>query len=374
MLVGICKFLLKIALVMFLGGAGAILIQRYLLPELAAYPFFADWPRLTENVTTIVNKTEQIVIKPNEAEERVLNQVRSGLLKVVLFSPGKKGGGEILFQTDAAVLTTDGLAVFYRQEPIAPPAKAVYYAFTSSRRKIPARPVRTDRRSGLVFLRLEGVDNLPTTEFAQKSEIFPGEDLLAVGLSPAGEVAVASTELISLRFGLADEAGDEPASGDDFLRLRRIPADLPLIFDRRGRLVGLAVEGDRALPVWKISRSLSRLLAGAKREITPAEIGLRTASLDFLESLRRGLSVDRGELVLAVRPNSAADEAGLRVGDVILSADDRKISARETLAEILTSSSGSERIVLRYLRPGRGEVEAELKLPTEENREPESGK
>jgi len=75
---------------------------------------------------------------------------------------------------------------------------------------------------------------------------------------------------------------------------------------------------------------------------------------DVTERTYRGLGLDeaRGVVVTRVYPGSAADEAGLRIGDVILSANGQRIDSSEALRNFQGLQSTDARVALEVRRDG----------------------
>lgn len=61
---------------------------------------------------------------------------------------------------------------------------------------------------------------------------------------------------------------------------------------------------------------------------------------------------EQGVLVLTVREGSPASEAGLLVGDVIVSLNDQRIRNLDDMADALQQANAGERIAVQYLRDG----------------------
>ena len=60
---------------------------------------------------------------------------------------------------------------------------------------------------------------------------------------------------------------------------------------------------------------------------------------------------DKGEV--AVTPDSAADKAGIKEGDIILEINGKKITAENTLSKILLNYNAGATIQLTVLRDGK---------------------
>jgi len=60
-----------------------------------------------------------------------------------------------------------------------------------------------------------------------------------------------------------------------------------------------------------------------------------------------------GALLTAVTPDSPADKAGLRVGDVIVAVDDKRITLATDLADIIRQYNPGDEVRITYRRDGR---------------------
>lgn len=66
----------------------------------------------------------------------------------------------------------------------------------------------------------------------------------------------------------------------------------------------------------------------------------------------KGLANDQGCEIGFVKPESAADAAGLEVGDVIVQFDGQPIDTFESLTAIISKRAGGDKVPLQYLRNG----------------------
>jgi S1-C subfamily serine protease len=60
-------------------------------------------------------------------------------------------------------------------------------------------------------------------------------------------------------------------------------------------------------------------------------------------------------VVIAVVPDSPADEAGIRPGDMILAVDDQEVSPTRDLKDIIQDYEPGDRVRLTFLRDGQKE-------------------
>jgi serine protease Do len=82
---------------------------------------------------------------------------------------------------------------------------------------------------------------------------------------------------------------------------------------------------------------------------------------------------DRAAWVTRVTPNSPAQKAGLRVGDVITQIDGQKIDSANTIIDYVSSHAVGDKVTVHYQRDGKGATQAVTlgELSAEAGREPQ---
>lgn len=134
----------------------------------------------------------------------------------------------------------------------------------------------------------------------------------------------------------------------------------PLI-DFGGRVHGLnvrgLVQGGTTLPVSTVSRVVDALAQGATTASGHLGVGIRELELPAhaVAGVTPPLTDSRGLLVTWVGQGSAAAQAGLQVGDVLIRIDDRDTPDHAHLIAALSGKAGAPVSVL-FLRHGRAEV------------------
>jgi serine protease Do len=218
-------------------------------------------------------------------------------------------------------------------------------------RELNAKVVTTDPLSGLALVKVDG-RNFSTLQFADTD--LPRTGAWGFSLtSPAGSGCVVQTGVIAQDFAAGGEAlrssvsiGPAPTGnvegapfiGSDgrVLGLSAFPDD-----DSAGEL-GVLVPGDVA------ARIVSEMLrSGAP----PAALfGIVTEDLGPVLAKRLGADRQRGAVVVMVKPGSPADTAGLKAGDVVLTAGRSPISGASELGRALDPDAAS--IDLEIVRRG----------------------
>ena len=172
-------------------------------------------------------------------------------------------------------------------------------------------------------------DGLKTVQTADTESLRPGHVVLAIGnhegapVASLGIVATVGGPWHSLRGG----------SIDNLIRVDLMlspAAEGGALIDAQGRLVGMAVLGPRrrvlAIPTSTIDRVVDQLLA--KGHVFRGYLGAG------LQPVRRGRpshdtqpsSSRRGVLVVSIDPDGPAARAGLLVGDIVLTMQNRSIA------------------------------------------------
>lgn len=106
--------------------------------------------------------------------------------------------------------------------------------------------------------------------------------------------------------------------------------------------MGFAISSDEAKP---IIEDLIRY-----GHVTYAWLGVKVASMTPLLAASENLSVDRGALIVEVVADSPAEEAGLKVNDVIIRFDDKEISNVADLVRAIRNSEIGEDVEIVFVR------------------------
>jgi S1-C subfamily serine protease len=130
------------------------------------------------------------------------------------------------------------------------------------------------------------------------------------------------------------------------------------LVDAEGRLVGMNTRrlGRGFYTAIPVDEALMERIEGlvSRRVTEPPRLGVTIAPSWIAQQLRTsvGLSPRDGLLVREVEPDSAASQAGMLVGDLLLAVDGRELDDPGDLADAIDASSGSMTIALL-----RGETE-----------------
>jgi serine protease DegQ len=230
----------------------------------------------------------------------------------------------------------------------------------ASGERIPATLQAADPLTDLAVLRVQRQD-LPTVEFAHSLPRV-GELAIAIG-SPLGFENSVTSGIISGLHRSIPSGGATPALVD------LIQTDAAIspgnsggaLVNSRGQVVGInvayippqaaAVAIGFAIPAPRVTDVVEQLIEDGQVQHAFLGIGPRPVTPGVAAQL--GLDEPRGVLVFEVTRGTAADEAGLEPGDVIVGIDGQELRSVEDLFAALRRMSPGDEVTLQVIRDGQ---------------------
>jgi S1-C subfamily serine protease len=231
-------------------------------------------------------------------------------------------------------------------------------------RQVPADLVGSVPSSDVALIQLRDVEGLRTVELGESSALQVGDDVVAVGnalnlgASPTVTTGIVSAlnRTITAPGGVSlesliqtDAAINQGNSGG------------PLV-NAVGQVIGIntAIAGGAenigfALSIDSVKPLIEELRTGGGEVRGGAYLGIGTADLDdvFPEALERlGIDRDSGAFVIEVQRGTAADEAGLQPGDVIVAIGDESIEQAGEVSGAIGRLSPGDRVEIGFVRDG----------------------
>lgn len=206
----------------------------------------------------------------------------------------------------------------------------------ADRREFPAKVLLADPRADLAILKIEvGTERLPVLPLATRDDAEVGDLVLAIG-DPFGVGQTVTNGIVSALartdVGIADfsffiqtDAPINPGnSGGPLVDMAgNIIGINTAIYSRSGSSSGVGF----AIPAGMVRRVVESALGGGG-SVQRAWLGAQTQAVDAEVARSLGLDRPQGVLVSAVYPGGAAQRAGLRQGDLILSIDGQAVNDR----------------------------------------------
>ncbi len=203
----------------------------------------------------------------------------------------------------------------------------------------PATIVGTDEKTDLAVIKVSGLTDQPFVKFADQSPRV-GDWVMAVG-NPFGLGGTVTAGIVSALNrdigGASDDAymqidaavNSGNSGGPDFNLKGEVVGVNTAIFSPNGGSVGIAF----AIPASTVQQITSDLIKNGTVTRGFLGVGIQDVTHDIADSL--GLKEAHGAVVTEVTPNSPADKAGLKSGDVITAVDGDEIDDARALSRTI---------------------------------------
>jgi serine protease Do len=230
-----------------------------------------------------------------------------------------------------------------------------------------AEVVGADPNTEIAVVRVDRND-LPAADFNPDEDLVVGQLAVAIG-SPSGFEATVTAGVVS---ALGREFPPELTGGDPQAALALvdlIQTDAAIspgnsggaLVNRDGEIIGInvaylppaqtgAVNIGFAVPSDTAVSVADQLIETG--EVSSPYLGVGLADLSPEDAERFGLEVVSGAIVETVEPGSAADEAGVRAGDIIVAVDDTPIESTGDLLGALRDYQPGDTTQLTVVRNG----------------------
>jgi serine protease Do len=224
----------------------------------------------------------------------------------------------------------------------------------NDRREIDAKVVGSDARTDVALLKVEG-NNFPSLSTGSIDQLKVGQPVLAIG-SPFGFDYSASAGIVSAKSrNIAVETGvpfiqtdvalnPGNSGGPLFNQQGQVVGVNSRIFSGTGGYMGLSF----SIPIDVAMDVADQLKKNGK--VTRSYLGVMLQDVDRNLAESYKLSKPEGSLVTQVAPNSPAQKAGLKSGDVIMKYNGTSISRTTDLLNFLNRTSPNQNIQLDVLR------------------------
>ena len=306
---------------------------------------FSSEPKVRVNPSSEVATTEEQLII--QVVEQTLPSVVS-----VIRSPGMGSG--VIIQPDGVVLTNAHV--------IGNLGDITIVLADGTEHK--AELVGASPDDDLAVIKAEGVSDLVPAELGSSDDLRVGDEVIAIGnaLNLGGEPTVTrgivsakdrdlNAEGVSLQGLIQTDAAINPGnSGGPLVNAagQVVGVNTAIVADAQN--LGFSIAIDRARPI------IEELQSG-RGSVRPnqAFLGVSSSDVDGLtDAVRNRFSIDRdtGAFVVEVVPESAAAEAGIEVGDVIIEIDGTAVRTSSDVREAVTGRDPGETVTVRIVREG----------------------
>jgi serine protease Do len=315
-------------------------------PTSTATPLDPDWTLpATQGQLTILPSIADVVAKVRPAVVAINTEVVTFDIFNRAFTQEGAGSGWVI--DESGIIVTNNHVV--------EDAKSVT-ATLSDDRVFPVEMVRTDPLNDLAVGKINA-EGLTAVPIGDSSSLRVGDWVVAIG-NPLG-LGISAKEGIVSRIGVPISL----SAGQSLYNLIETSAAInpgnsggPLV-NMAGEVIGITsakiatigVEGlGYAINISDAAPIIQELVTTGY--VVRPWLGVVFYTVDEGVAARYGLSVNQGVLVTEVGPDSPADKAGLKRGDVIVVFDSKEITDRQDLLQAIHSSQIGQSVTITYWR------------------------
>jgi serine protease Do len=224
--------------------------------------------------------------------------------------------------------------------------------------ELEAELVGSDSRTDLALLRVKAKEALPFVKFANSDIVRVGDSVVTIG-NPFGLGGTVTSGIISAtsrdinsgtlvdNFIQTDASVNQGNSGGPlFNSSGEVIGINTAIVSPTGGNIGIAF----AIPSSFASPIIEQIKNGGRVKRGWLGIVMQPTS-KFAESM--GIDEDTGTMVISIFKNSPADKAGIKVGDIILEFDGKKITNEQKLPRLVAETPVGKKINILLLTNGQ---------------------
>ena len=234
-----------------------------------------------------------------------------------------------------------------------------------AKREFKAKVIGVDKRSDVALLKVDAT-GLPTAKLGDSSRLEPGDWVAAIG-SPFGFANTITAGIVSAKgrslpdemyvpFIQTDVAVNPGNSGGPLLNLQgEVIGVNSLIYSGTGGYMGVSF----AIPI-EVALDVSKQLRSAGK-VTRGRIGI--AIQPVTKELARSFKLDEatGAIIIAVEKGGPAEQAGVRVGDVMLEWNGERIDEPNELPRLVAATKPGSLAHVNLWRDGKAQT-VELRI------------
>ena len=389
----IAKLIIWILSVFVIGGIAGVVGERFTMPWLSTIPALENC-RLIQKANekvTIVNQTKEIIVKEDFSVANIAEKVSPVVVSIISFretddseltSTNKiKSSQDIQKNIKTGfILTSDGLIVSILDDTVKEILESIktlkdeeksawkFKILAGNNNEFDAEILAIDNFRNLVFYKVAKND-LPIPSLGDSSNVEIGEKVVICGNAGGEYQNSYSSGLIKemdYAFTLLNSelASSEKLEGaillDAKIEDRNIGGP---VLDYNGNIIGIVnqieKDGEKVgfvIPIDDLKPTINKVLE--KKEISNSSFGVYYLSINREIALLNNLNVNRGALIysfsgqqgLAVIKDSAADEAGIKIGDIIMAVEGKMVELKNPLSKLIAEYQTGDEIEVKLIR------------------------
>ena len=225
-------------------------------------------------------------------------------------------------------------------------------------RELEAELVGSDAATDIALIKVDA-DDLTDMPIGDSNDVRVGDFVIAIG-SPYGLTHTVTSGIVSAlgRTGISRDGYEDFIQTDASINpgnsggaLVNMNGELiginSVIISRSGGNVGIGF----AVPTEIASSIMGQILDFG--EIRRGLLGVNINSIDAEAAKTLDIDVEGGAMITRVFPDSAAEKAGLEVGDIIVSVNDKTITSAAELRNTIGLLRSGDNVGIRYIRDNK---------------------
>ncbi|GAA0271122.1 Do family serine endopeptidase [Alteraurantiacibacter aestuarii] len=222
-----------------------------------------------------------------------------------------------------------------------------------------AEVVGTDAQSDLAVLKISRPEPFPFVRFGDSAQARVGDWVLAIG-NPFGLDGTVTSGIVSAVYRSTGSRGAFDRYIQTDASINRGNSGGPL-FDMRGNVIGInnailspsggSVGIGLAIPAEDAAPIVQQLINGEEIQRGYLGVQIQPVDEDFAEAL--GIPENSGEFIQSVQPGEAAENAGLKAGDVVVSVNGQDVTRDRSLSFLIARVAPGARVPVQYIRDGQ---------------------
>jgi putative serine protease PepD len=297
---------------------------------------------------------------PDGSVEQVAARVLPSVVKIDVAGPAGAGSGSgIILTSDGQILTNNHVV------DVAAQGGSLTVSFNDGTHA-PARVLGTDPLTDTAVIQAEDVEGLTPATIGESANVDVGQQVVAVG-SPFGLDATVTSGIVSALGRPVNVGTDAQGNATVYPAIQTDAAINPgnsggPLVDMNGHVIGInssirtagsSMSGSPsgsiglgfAIPIDEVMPLIEDMAAGN----TPvhARMGVGVDTANTTDDL-----ITDGAVIREINPGSAAEKAGLEVGDVITKVDDTVITDSDSLIATVRSYRPGDTVTMTFTRDG----------------------
>ncbi len=349
------------------GLVALVLVGSLLVGGAAGVGGAAAWDAWQDDSTSPATPTEVARVAdssdtpaPDGSVEQVAAKVLPSVVKIDVAGPAGAGSGSgIILTSDGQILTNNHVV------DVAAQGGSLTVSFNDGTHA-EARVLGTDPLTDTAVIQAEDVEGLTPATIGESANVDVGQQVVAVG-SPFGLDATVTSGIVSALGRPVNVGTDAQGNATVYPAIQTDAAINPgnsggPLVDMNGHVIGInasirtagsSMSGSPsgsiglgfAIPIDEVMPLIEDMAAGN----TPvhARMGVGVDTANATDDL-----VTDGAVIREINPGSAAEKAGLEVGDVITKVDDTLITDSDSLIATVRSYRPGDTVTVTFTRDG----------------------